>query len=92
VRREPDDLRPHARRERAEIAEGVTSVAVTMSLGVGTVTAGAVAAGALIGAAAEALYSAKRGGRDRVSFTDVLVPGHVAGPGRAPAQERHSLR
>jgi two-component system, cell cycle response regulator len=67
-----------AERLRTEIAEGVTSVSVTMSLGVSTVTGGAVEAGALIGAADEALYAAKRGGRDRVSFADVLAPGPVA--------------
>jgi two-component system, cell cycle response regulator len=67
-----------ADRLRTEITEGVTSVSVTMSLGVSTVTGGAVDAGALIGAADEALYAAKRGGRDRVSFADVLAPGPLA--------------
>lgn len=66
----PLDAVVRAERLRRIINESVTTVGVTVSLGVATASAHAQTTETLIKSADDALYQAKRGGRDRVRSAD----------------------
>jgi diguanylate cyclase (GGDEF)-like protein len=66
----PDAAWAGAQRLHRLVTEGVTSVPITVSLGVASAPMGAQTTQSLVKAADDALYQAKRAGRNRVSSAD----------------------